>query len=205
MSADRDRDLAAYYDQEAPSRAERELAVGRLTRRDEFVRLLADERRTKLLEVGVGPGRDAVAFHASGVAVTGVDLSSEHVRIARAAGVEAVQSSVLELPFPDHSFDAVWTMSTLLHVPNAEFDVAMSEIGRVARPGSPIAIGLWGGPDSEGPSDLDTIEPRRFFSIRSDERLQSMIRAYGAIERFETWTDPGTDALHYQWLVLRCS
>lgn len=203
MAADRDRDLAAYYDQEAPLRAARELGRGRVGRRDEFVGVLADERRRTLLEVGVGPGRDAIAFRAAGIAVTGVDLAAEHVRLARAAGIDALQASVLDLPFPDDSFDAVWTMSTLLHVPNADFSAAMSEIVRVARPGTSIAIGLWGGPDSEGPSDHDTIRPPRFFSFRSDERLRSMIRPHGEVERFDSWTEPATDGLHYQFVVLR--
>ena len=165
--------------------------------------MLAEEHRTTLLEVGVGPGRDAIAFRAAGVVTTGVDLSAEHVRLARAAGIDAIQASVFDLPFPDHSFDAVWTMSTLLHIPDGAFDVAIAETVRVARPGAPIAIGLWGGPDSEGPSERDTIQPPRFFSFRSDERLQAMIRPYGEVERFETWTEPDTDGLHYQWLDLR--
>jgi SAM-dependent methyltransferase len=202
-AVDRDRDLAAYYDQEAPMRAARAIGTQRSRRRGEFVRLLAGEHRTSLLEVGTGPGRDAVTFIAAGVSVTGVDLSAEHVRLAREVGVDGVQASVLDLPFGDRSFDAAWTMSTLLHVADADFDAAMSEIVRVVDSGAPVGIGLWGGPDSEGPNERDTIQPPRFFSIRSDERLQTMVRAHGDVERFDTWTEPGTDDLHYQFLVLR--
>ena len=202
-AVDRDRDLATYYDQEAPIRATRTVGAERALRRDEFARLLADERRQSLLEVGIGPGRDAVAFVSAGIAVTGVDLSGVHVRIARQAGVDALQASVVDLPFGSRSFEAAWSMSTLLHVPNVEFDTAMSEIVRAVRPGAPIAIGLWGGPDSEGPNERDTIQPPRFFSIRSDERLRAMLRVHGELERFDTWTEPGTECLHYQFVVLR--
>ena len=184
-------------------RASRAVGSERTRRRDEFVRLLAEEARTTLLEVGTGPGRDAIAFVAAGIALTGVDLSAEHVRLARRAGVDVLQASVVDMPFADRSFDAVWTMSTLLHVPNADFDTAMSEIARVVQPGAPIAVGLWGGPDSEGPNERDTIRPPRFFSIRSDDRLRSMIRPHAEIERFVTWTEPSTEELHYQFLVLR--
>lgn len=184
-------------------RAARAIGTQRSRRCDEFVQLLADEHRTSLLEVGTGPGRDAVAFVAAGVAVTGVDLSAEHVRLARDVGIDVLQASVLDLPFGDRSFDAAWTMSTLLHIADADFDAAMSEIVRVAGSGAPIGIGLWGGPDSEGPNERDTIQPPRFFSIRSDERLQAMLRAHGDVERFVTWTEPSTDDLHYQFVVLR--
>jgi SAM-dependent methyltransferase len=202
-AAERDRDLAAYYDQEAPMRAKRTVGAERTRRRDEFSRLLVDERRRSLLEIGTGPGRDAVAFMADGVAVTGVDLSVEPVRLARRVGVDALQASVLDLPFSAGSFDAAWSMSTLLHVQNVDFDAAMSEIVRVVRPGAPIAIGLWGGPDSEGPNERDTIQPPRFFSIRSDERVRAMLGEHGQIERFDTWSEPGTEGLHYQFAVLR--
>jgi len=202
-AVDRDRDLATYYDQEAPMRATRTVGAERTRRRDEFARLLADEGRQSLLEIGVGPGRDALAFVSAAVAVTGVDLSAEHVRLAREVGVVALQASVLDLPISAQSFDAAWSMSTLLHVPNADFDAAMSELVRVVRPGAPIAIGLWGGPEFEGPNERDTIQPPRFFSIRSDERVRAMLGAHGELERFDTWTEAGTEGLHYQFVVLR--
>ena len=184
-------------------RAKRTVGAERARRRDEFAQLLVDERRPSLLEIGTGPGRDAVAFASAGIAVTGVDLSAEHVRIATGVGVDALQASVLDLPFAARSFDAAWSMSTLLHVPNVDFDAAMSEIVRVVRPGAPIAVGLWGGPDSEGPNERDTIRPPRFFSIRSDERVRAMLGGHGQFERFDTWTEPGTEGLHYQFVVLR--
>jgi SAM-dependent methyltransferase len=202
-AVDRDRDLATYYDQEATIRAMRTVGAGRARRRDDFARLLADERRPSLLEIGTGPGRDAVAFMADGVAVIGVDLSAEPVRLACGEGVDALQASVLDLPFKTRSFDAAWSMSTLLHVPNVDFDAAMSEIVRVVRPGAPIAVGLWGGPDSEGPNEHDTIQPPRFFSIRSDERIRAMLGEHGQVERFDTWSEAGTEGLHYQFAVLR--
>ena len=184
-------------------RAKRTVGAERTRRRDEFSRLLVVERRSSLLEIGTGPGRDAVAFMAVGVAVTGVDLSAEPVRLARGVGVDALQASVLDLPFSAGSFAAAWSMSTLLHVPNVDFDAAMSEIVRVVRPGAPIAVGLWGGPDSEGPNEHDTIQPPRFFSTRSDERIRAMLGEHGQVERFDTWSEAGTEGLHYQFVVLR--
>jgi SAM-dependent methyltransferase len=195
-------DLATYYDQEAPSRADRAIDAERIRRRAEYTALLVSEGRSRLLEVGTGPGRDAAAFLADGLAVTGVDLAAEHVRMCRAAGIDAHVASVLGLPFADHSFDAGWTMSTLLHVPDADFDTALLEIRRVLRAGAPLAVGLWGGEDWEGASVKDTITPPRFFSSRSDERLREMLGRHGTVERFTTWSrEPST--WWYQWCVLR--
>lgn len=195
-------DLAAYYDQEAEHRAAREPDPRREERREQFASLLLAEGRTRLVEVGTGPGRDAVAFRARGLAVTGVDLSAEHVRLAREAGVDAQVASVHRLPFADDTFDAGWTMSTLLHVPDALFDSALTEICRVLRAGAPLGVGLWGGEDFEGPSEKDEIRPPRFFSVRSHDRLREMLARYGDVERFETW-GRGDGGWSYQWCVLR--
>lgn len=43
--------------------------------------------------------------------MAGVELSGEHVRLARPAGVDAHQASMFTMPFPPRSFQAGWTMS----------------------------------------------------------------------------------------------
>lgn len=196
-------DLAAYYDQDAADRAERGLDPQRVARRDEFVALLRAEGRRTLLEIGTGPGRDAAAFLAAGFEVAGVDLSREHVRLARQLGVDAYQASVLAMPFPERSFDAGWTMSTLLHVPDAQFAAALDAVAARLVDGAPLAVGLWGGHDQEGRSDRDRIEPRRFFSFRSHQRIQQLLGRVGPVERFDTWSRSGVTELQYQWAVVR--
>jgi SAM-dependent methyltransferase len=195
-------DLATYYDQEAPSRAGRAIDAERVRLRAEYAAMLLSEGRSRVLEIGTGPGQDAAAFLADGLGVAGVDLSAEHVRMCRAAGVDAQVASVLALPFADGSFDAGWTMSTLLHVSDADFDTAMLEIRRVLRAGAPLAVGVWGGEDWEGANVKDTITPPRFFSSRSDERIQEMLGRHGTIERFTTWSRESS-TWWYQWCVLR--
>ena len=203
---DRDRleaDLAAFYDQQAPRRLARgDAGQWREAARDAFLAQLRLEGRTTLLEVGTGAGHDAAAFRDAGLRVAGIDLSPEHIRICREREIDARLASVLELPFEDGSFAAGWTMSTLLHVPNDRIDAALDEIARVLVPGAPLAIGLWAGPDEEAVNADDTIEPRRFFSRRSDRRLREILERHGTIERFETWDIPDTD-WPYQLAVVR--
>ncbi len=80
------------------------------------VKFLLEELRLKkgarLLDVGCGPGRHAVAFAQAGLAVTGVDVSSRFLEIAaesaREAGVKAAffECDARQMPF-DAEFDAV--------------------------------------------------------------------------------------------------
>ncbi|HEY3483822.1 MAG TPA: class I SAM-dependent methyltransferase [Ilumatobacteraceae bacterium] len=198
----RQADLAAYYDQEAPARDQRDIDAARRARLEEFAALLRAERRTRLIEVGCGPGHDAVRFAAHGLRVVGADLSHAHAQLAARRIGTAVQASLFDLPFRAASFDAGWTMSTLVHVADDEFAAAMRSIVASLRPLSPLAIGLWGGSDFEGIAEFDTILPRRFFSLRTHERARSMLAEHGSVERFDTWSSEAT-TWQYQFAIVR--
>jgi len=197
-----ERDLARYYDQDAPRRAARALDPERVRRREGFVDLLRRESRTRVLEIGVGTGADAAAMQADGLDVVGVDLSGEHVAISRAAGLDARVASILDLPFDANTFDAAWSMSVLMHVPDRDMTTALSELARVLVPGAPAAFGLWGGDDHEGELEDDEIEPRRYFNWRSNEHLEALLVEHAAIEVFDTWRAGDPQHL-YQWCVVR--
>jgi SAM-dependent methyltransferase len=204
LPKDAEADLARYYDQEAAARADRPIDPRRVARRDAFIAQIRAVGVSTVLEVGIGPGRDATAFVAAGNHVVGVDLSAAHVRMAHEIGAHTARASVHALPLADAVCDAGWTMSTFVHVPNASFDAAMTELCRVVRPGAPLAIGLWGAPvDTEGVIERDTIMPKRFFSRRTDDHVRAMLEPYGAIERFETWRPENASTWWYQYVVVR--
>lgn len=96
-------------------------------------------------------------------------------------------------------------MSSLLHVPNSDLDAVVGEISRVLCPGAPLALGLWGGIDREGMWEDDIAEPRRFFSLRSDDHLKALLSQHFEILEFDV-TSPGEgfgSEAHYQWCVVR--
>jgi hypothetical protein len=71
----------------------------------------------------------------------------------------------------------------------------------VLRPGAPLAVGLWGGAQQEGPWGDAEYGPQRFFSVRTDERVQSLLGRHGSVEEWAVW-ETG-EPVHYQWAVLR--
>ncbi len=93
-------------------------------------------------------------------------------------------------------------MSTLLHVPDVRFDEAMAATVALVRPGSPVAIGLWGGTNREFTNETDHFDPPRFFSSRADERVQAMLARFGEVESFESWPSDRSD-WSYQFILLR--
>jgi SAM-dependent methyltransferase len=199
---DLERRLADYYDLEGERRLTQPLDNRRVTARQQFVELLRAEERTHLLEVGSGPGRDAVAFADAGLHVIAIDRSPGHARLAAGLGLRVIQASALALPLRPTSFDAGWTMSTLVHVPDAGWDAAMASLITALRPGAPVAIGLWGGVDHEGWLPPREGMPSRFFSLRSHDRARTMLAGHGVIESFSTWPDDRS-TWHYQFALLR--
>ncbi|MHB8960451.1 MAG: class I SAM-dependent methyltransferase [Candidatus Limnocylindrales bacterium] len=208
MTDDGDRlraDLARYYDQDAAERAARTLPDERVARREWFIGRLRGEGRQRLIEIGTGPGIDAAAFLAAGFDVTGVDLSPAHVELARAAGIDAHVAAAQRLPFASGSFDALWSMSVLMHMPDPDLLAALAEFARVLRPGGLAAFGMWGGDGTAGPHPDDTFDPPRYFNWRTDAAMATAIRRHARIESFETLPVRSANGrtFHYQWAVAR--
>jgi SAM-dependent methyltransferase len=102
----------------------------------------------KVLEIGLGLGADAEQIIRRGGRWTGIDLTAESVdRVKTRMELRSLpydevrQASVLELPFPDDSFDVVFSHGVLHHVP--DILRAQSEVARVLRPGGEAVVMLY--------------------------------------------------------------
>ncbi len=107
-------------------------------------------RGKEVLEIGGGMGTDLAQFAAAGSFVTDLDLSEGHLRLARENfRLRRLQGSFLHgdaesLPFPDSSFDLVYSNGVLHHIPDTHR--VLEEIRRVLRPGGKAIImvyALW--------------------------------------------------------------
>jgi ubiquinone/menaquinone biosynthesis C-methylase UbiE len=99
---------------------------------------------TRLLEVGCGVGAVLAVLGQEfpGISLVGVDIEPKQLEFARGhlqrAGVEAtlVEADALALPFSDESFDHVWMMWFLEHIPDPT--AVLREARRVIAPGGAI-------------------------------------------------------------------
>jgi cyclopropane fatty-acyl-phospholipid synthase-like methyltransferase len=88
---------------------------------------------SSVLDLGCGAGMLAL-LRRKGVALTGVDVSSECVLAARRNGYDiALTAKLSHLPFTDASFDYVVSLDVLGHVGFEEKDAVLGEIKRVLR------------------------------------------------------------------------
>jgi SAM-dependent methyltransferase len=160
----------------------------------------------RVLEVGAGVGFTARWFLDQGLDITATDLSPANVTLCRDKGVKAEARDMADLGFADDSFDGVWAASCLMHIPDAELPIVFAEISRVLVPGGFFWAGTWGAPvSSEGIWADDWYDPKRFYSIRSDEDIRSLYEPAFHVMSFETF-DPMPDGdWHYQSTLLTTS
>lgn len=91
------------------------------------------------LEIGVGLGADHQSLAEAGAVLTGIDLTERAIEFTRARFELFGLGSVLKvgdaekLPFPDASFDAVYSWGVIHHSPDTA--QAAREIWRVLKPG----------------------------------------------------------------------
>ncbi|MEU5879402.1 class I SAM-dependent methyltransferase [Spirillospora sp. NPDC047279] len=99
--------------------------------------------RTRLLDIGCGPGPVTAAALALGAQVTAVDADLDMVElVARRHPHAQVRVAALpELPFPDEAFDAVIGNFVVNHTGDPA--AAAAELYRVLRPGGTIALTCW--------------------------------------------------------------
>lgn len=196
--------LRRAYDARADDRDARGIAEFRSAVRSEFARLVKAVGGERVLDLGAGTCHESEWFVGAGLDVVAIDLSPENVERCRARGVDARVGDFYDLKFPDESFDAVWAMSSLLHVPDRDLPIVLAEIDRVLRPGGLVQAGMWGGPGTEGRRAGDDYDPPRFYSLRTDERAHDLFSARFTIAAFSTTIPEGTRAgEHYQLFLLR--
>ena len=198
-------DLRRSYDREAKEREKYEVSAWKIEERDHFLSLLRVEGMRSLLEIGAGTGKHGKFFHDSGLRVVCTDLSPENVKLCQAKGLTAYTMDFLELDFPDGSFDAVFALNCLLHVPKQDLPQVLRAIRGVLKPGGLFYLGLYGGKAYEGVWPEDTYEPKRFFCFHSDDQIQKVTSQFFELLRFKRIPLEWDEEFHFQSLILRQS
>ncbi|MFC1608486.1 class I SAM-dependent methyltransferase, partial [Candidatus Latescibacterota bacterium] len=101
-----------------------------------------------ILEVGVGAGTDFIQWCRAGAKVYGIDITEEAVEHVKhrldVYGLKAEEINVSDaenLPYPDNSFDLVYSWGVIHHSPDTT--KAFQEIIRVTKPGGIIKIMIY--------------------------------------------------------------
>lgn len=192
--------LRVSYNGRAGWRDQQEKAPWKLAEREQFLDRVLGDGGSRLLEIGAGPGHDSAFFAGHGLQVVATDLSPAMVGFCRQKGLDARVMDFLHLDFPAGSFDAVYALNCLLHVPNADLPEVLAAVHTVLRPCGWLFLGVYGGDGHEGPASDDGYDPPRFFSWRTDEQILAFASRRFSLVDFHV-IEPGQ--LHFQSLTMR--
>ena len=133
-----------------------------------------------ILEIGCGAGRDAAELRLMGYGYTGIDFSAAMIALSRARlpTADFRQQSIYSLDIPERTFDGFWAAMSLVHIPKARMDEALTRIGSQLRDGAVGFIALKHG-DGEGLSDSDTPGMTRFFAWWQKDEFAGVLARNG--------------------------
>jgi SAM-dependent methyltransferase len=166
-----------------------------------FVRIVPPGSR--VLEIGSGSGRDALALERAGLSVRRTDITPAFVELLRAAGHEADQLDPLHDDLadpvaPGTTYDGVWADASLLHVDREDLPTVLARLALATRPGGGLFMSVKEG-DGEDWSIHGNVTAPRFFTFWRDEPLRSAAEAAGWSVRDVARTD-GRDG--ERWLAV---
>ena len=120
-----------------------------------------------ILDIGCGNGRILNLFGNKNIRYTGIDSSKELIEIAkknRGNRGRFLHANALSLPFKDESFDTVFSIAVLHHIPSKKFrNTFMSETYRVLKPRGTFVFTTW------------NILQWRFFKVHAIHTLKKLI------------------------------
>ena len=152
----------------------------------------------KILDVGSGPGRDAKYFSEHGLEVTGIDLSSNFVKMAsqNAPRAKFIQMDMRHLDFPENTFDGIWACASFLHVPKEDAKNTLLGFREILKPSGLIYLSVKRG---NGEKFIERVEYKgrvKFFVFYTQDEFKNLIESCNfkilkvlIDEKKDTWMD----------------
>jgi SAM-dependent methyltransferase len=146
-------------------------------------------RDRDVFEAGCGTGlllKEAALVARSAV---GLDLSRGMVAQAHARNLKVVQGSLTQVPVPAESFDLVYSMKVLAHIPPIQ--AAISELARITRPGGHLLLEFY------NPFSLRYLAKRLAGPgrIADGTTENDVFTRYDTLAQARTYLPPGLDVI----------
>lgn len=194
--------IAISYNNVAHERNEYKNDMWEVNERTKFMDLLNSINSKSLLDAGAGNGWDSLFFKEQGFDVVSIDISDEMIYLCREKGLNAIVMDFYKLKFKDGTFDAIWSLNSMLHVSKEDFPIVLDEFNRVLKSDGLLYIGIFGGFDREGVLQGDNQIPKRFFNAYADENIKKAVSQQFEIIKYEN-IDVNKNTVHLQSLILK--
>jgi SAM-dependent methyltransferase len=153
-----------------------------------------------ILDIGCGSGRDAEYFVNKGLDVVGIDLSDRFIEISRAKVPNAkfIKMDMRNINFPLESFDGIWSMASLLHIPKIEAKDTIRKFREILKTNGIIYISVKLG---EGEKFIKRDRYKgleKFFAFYTESEISDLLEKCGfeiiklslyKVPKQDTWID----------------
>lgn len=162
------------------------------------------EKGSLILDAGCGSGRDARVFTERGYRVIGIDLSEKLLEIAKknAPNAEFKLMDIADVDFSDESFNGIWNVASLLHVPKEEAPNVIGGFYRTLKKGGLLYISVKEGEGETVAKDTRYGGVEKFWSFFHKEELESLLKDFMIVE--STVTYPGNNYNTNPWVNVLC-
>ena len=153
----------------------------------------------KILDIGCGNGRNMCY---PDYEFSGVDISSEFVKICCDRGLDVKKGTMTELPFENNSFDVILSIASFHHLNNeSNRNKALQEMKRVLQPGGIVLLYVWSKNQPRKTKRTfenygDVLVPwksndgkiyNRYYYIFQIEEIKELIEKNGFVIQKHTW------------------
>ncbi len=160
---------------------------------DRFLKCVVPSGR--IIDIGVGSGRDIKYFMDRGYVAEGIDASEEMCRLASDySGAEVICKRIQDW-HPQKKYDGIWVNASLLHLTLTEIEEFICLASDYLHPNGVVYISMkksiQTGPDTD----------RRFFTDFSEEKVQQIVAKSTTFEIVDIWsTEDGLGRTDAKWL-----
>jgi len=162
-----DRDTVRSYDAVAAEYAAEAAAMPEWVAKeiDAFASGLGASGR--VLEIGSGGGRDALALEKRGLSVRRTDVSRGFVDLLRERGFEAdlldpLTDDLVDPQRPGTAYDGIWACACLIHVARQDLQTVLGRLAKATRTGGRLHASVREGDGEEVSTHGGGATPRRY-------------------------------------------
>jgi len=145
-------------------------------------------KKSKILDVGCGPGQASKRFSDAGHQVTGIDLSKEMIHFckkkipnAKFLVMDAEKISLTE------KFDAIWAAFILVHIPLIKHQKVLNKFFQILKPGGIMYLGMLEGQGEKVMPEPYNRKYKQFFVFcQKKELIQRINRAGFQVLTYDT-------------------
>lgn len=135
----------------------------------------------KILDIGCGSGRDSEYFVNKGLDVIGIDLSNRFIEISQAKVPKAkfIKMDMRNINFPVNSFDGIWLMASLLHIPKLEIKDTVIKFREVLKTNGIIYISVKLGEGEKFVKRYRYKGLEKFFAFYTESEISNLLEDCG--------------------------